>query len=525
MKRNSLFLVILILIASFAFGSVFQLVTEKNLEGIKAAIESGEDINAINEYDQKQQTPLLRAVSYGYIDPVYIEIARYLIQQGAEINHQDIDGFTALHYAAKDGLLEIVKLLVERGADLNVYPDETKFYKGETPLNSACSYGNTGDKNLEVVKYLVEQGASMKKIPFCFQSPLTNCMNSKAPLTAQYLLEMGADPNIPNNNNQTPLYLAIDKSLGNDFIKVLLGAGANANIGSPYYTPLEMAIRKRDLDLAQLLMDNGANIRYTDEDGNTLFHTSASINSNKNVDFLLLKGLDINARNNNGETPLHIAAEKGYDSVVEQMINNGADLFAVDNNNYMPMHIHVFVYESDEEKVGWLLSKGVDVNMNQIEGGIAPMHLAAGYGDLDMVKFLHDNGADLNIRADDGLAPFHAAAGRRGKVEVLDYLINNGVNVDVTNDEGYTALFEAIMSFSEPEIILFLLEKGADINHQDATGKTIGHYAAQEKWDGVELLEFLYENSADLQIKDNDGNTPEFYAASDEIKELLNNLK
>jgi len=97
--------------------------------------------------------------------------------------------------------------------------------------------------------------------------------------------------------------------------------------------------------------------------------------------------------------------------------------------------------------------------------------------------------------------------------------------VDVTNDEGYTALFEAIMSFSEPEIILFLLEKGADINHQDATGKTIAHYAAQEKWDGVELLEFLYENGADLQIKDNDGNTPEFYAASDEIKELLNNLK
>src|SRR6056297_2446330 len=403
MKRNALLLVILIIIVGLSFGSIFQLVTEKDLEGIKTAVESGEDINAINEYDQKQQTPLLRAISYGYMDPVYVEIAKYLIQQGAQVNQQDSDGFTALHYAAKDGHLEIVKLLVGKGAELNIYPDESKFYKGETPLNSACSYGNTGDKNLEVVKFLVEQGASMEKIPFCFQSPLTNCMKSKAPLTAQYLLEMGADPNVPNNNSQTPLYLAIDKGLGNGFIKALLGAGADPNVGSPYYTPLEMAIRKRDIELAQMLMDAGGEIKHADEDGNTLFHTAASINSNKNIDFLLSKGLDINAKNNDGETPLHIAAEKGYDSVVEQMINNGAYLFAVDNNNYMPMHIHVFVYESDEEKVGWLLSKGVDVNMNQIEGRLAPIHLAAGYGDLEMVSFLHKNGADLNIRAEGGL--------------------------------------------------------------------------------------------------------------------------
>ncbi|HPF16804.1 MAG TPA: ankyrin repeat domain-containing protein [Thermotogota bacterium] len=525
MKRNILLLSLIIILVALTFGSVFQLVTEKNLEGIKAAVQSGEDIDAVNEYDQKNQTPLLRAISYGYMDPAYVEIAKYLIEQGAQLAHQDSDGFTALHYAAKNGHLEVVKMLVERGADLNVYPDESKFYRGETPLNSACSYSNANDKNLEVVQYLVEKGASMEKISFCFQSPLTNCMNSKAPLTAQYLLEMGADPNIPNDNGQTPLYLAIDKGLGNALIKELLKAGADPNNGSPYYTPLEMAIKKRDIELAQMLMAAGANIKHVDEDGNTLFHTAATINSNKNIDFLLSKGLDINAKNNEGQTPLHIAAEREYDSIVEQLINNGADLFALDNNQYMPMHIHVFVYKSDEEKVGWLLSKGVDVNMNHIEGALAPIHIASGYGDYDMVKFLHENGADLNIRADGGLTAIHAAAGRRGKVAVIDYLINHGVNVDVSSDDGYTPLFEAVMSFSEPEITLFLLEKGANINARDMTGKTIAHYAAQEKWDGIELLEFLNEYGADFNITDNDGKKPEFYAASDEIKSYFESLK
>jgi len=525
MKRNALLLVIFMLIVGLSFGSIFQLVYEKDLEGIKIAVENGEDINALNEFDQKQQTPLIRAISYRSRDPVYVEIAKYLIEQGAELNYQDSDGFTALHYAAKEGLLEVVKLLVEKGADLEVYPDETKFYKGETPLVSACSYSNTDDKNIEVVKYLVENGASMDKNDLSFQSLLTTCIYSKAPKTAQYLLEKGADPNLPNNNGQTPLYLAIDKSMGNELIKALLKAGADPDTGSPYYTPLQMAIKKRDIELAQLLIDAGADIYYVNEYGSTLFHTAASINSNKNVDFLLSKGLDINAKNNDGETPLHIAAENGYTSVIEQMINNGADPFALDNNNFMPMHIHQFVFKSDKEKVAWILSKGVDVNMNQIEHNVAPIIIAASNGDLDMVEFLYGKGADLNIKAEGGYTPLHAAVGRRGKVEVVEYLVNNGVNVDVTSDEGYTPLFEAIVSFGEPEIILFLLEKGANINHQDNFGKTVAHYVVEDKWDGEEMIEFLHSEGADLTIKDNDGNTPEFYAATDEIKELLNSLK
>eukprot|EP00831_Metopus_contortus_P082618 TRINITY_DN8976_c0_g1_i1.p1 TRINITY_DN8976_c0_g1~~TRINITY_DN8976_c0_g1_i1.p1 ORF type:complete len:350 (-),score=60.07 TRINITY_DN8976_c0_g1_i1:12-1061(-) len=285
-----------------------------------------------------------------------------------------------------------------------------------------------------------------------------------------------------------------------------------------------MAMKKRNVDLAQMLVDKGADINYVDDDGDTLLHSAAKVNSNKNMTFLLEKGLDINARNNAGETPLHIVAENGYDSVAEQLIEKGADLFAVDNKGYMPMHIQLFVYEADKEKVQWLLSKGVDVNMNQIEGKMAPLHIAAGYGNLEMAQFLIGKGADINIRADGGYTPLHAAVSKNGKAEVVDFLLSKGVQVDVENDGGWTPLFEAIMAFNDEEIVNLLLSKGADINHVDKLGKTLVHYAAEEKWDGVDMINWLSSKGADLHIKDNDGNLPIDYAATEEIKEILKQL-
>lgn len=524
MKRNTMLLIICSIAMVTLFGSVYNAITAKDFEELKTAVQAGEDINEINPFDDEQRTPLLRALSYGW-DSVYIEMANYLIEQGAELDYQDKKGFTALHYAAKGGHLETVRMLLERGANIALFPDETQSYKGETALSAACDSTGNDDKNLEVVKLLLEKGASTKKNPLAFQSPLTDAIYSKGIKTAQCLLEYGADPNVPNNNQQYPLYLAIDKGLDNGFIKVLLEKGADANKGSGYYTPLEMAIKKRNIDLMQMLIDAGADIRYIDENGNTLFHAAAKINSSKNISFLLEKGLDINARNDKGETPLHISAEKGYKSVIVLMIENGADIFAKNVEGHMPMHIHLFTYESDPEHVQWLLSKGVDVNMNAIEDSFAPLHLAAGNGNAQMVEFLLSKGADATIRGMKSYTPLHAAAANRGTVEVVQLLLEQGVDINAENDDGYTPLFEALLSLSNEDVIQYLFANGADINHTDKQGKTMVHHAAEEKWDGEELIALLHSMGADMNIRDNAGNTPGFYAATDEIKELLNSLK
>ena len=100
------------------FDEVKRLVDEEGVD-----VESSDDRNRSN-----CDTPLMKAAMHGHVD-----IVRFLLDRGANIdNRSDIDD-TALHYAAYYGHDEIVKLLIERGANLHVRDD----HDNRTPLDDA----------------------------------------------------------------------------------------------------------------------------------------------------------------------------------------------------------------------------------------------------------------------------------------------------------------------------------------------------------------------------------------------------
>ena len=115
------------------------------VNGVKKALERGVNINKKNERDYNR-TALLYASIYGYKNIVEI-----LLKNGADINIQDVNGWTALIFASNHGHKDIVEILLKNGADVN-----KKIFNGETALMSAS---NKGYK--EIVELLLKHGADI----------------------------------------------------------------------------------------------------------------------------------------------------------------------------------------------------------------------------------------------------------------------------------------------------------------------------------------------------------------------------
>jgi ankyrin repeat protein len=132
------------------------------VEIVKLLLDKGADINAKSG---DGYTALILASAYGHAKSGYIilnknifaspnrytEIVKLLLDKGADINERDSDNATALLRASQNGLMEVVKLLLNKGADVNV-----RNINDATPLMVASTGGHT-----EIVKLLLVKGADL----------------------------------------------------------------------------------------------------------------------------------------------------------------------------------------------------------------------------------------------------------------------------------------------------------------------------------------------------------------------------
>ena len=197
------------------------------------------------EYSQevpKQMTRLHLAAYFGVED-----VVRLLLDQGADVMTAASNGWTPLHWASSNGHVDVAQLLLDRGADLTAADRN-----GGTPLHGASLNGH-----VDVVRLLLDRGAD---------------------LTAA------------DRNGQTPLYQAS----GN-----------------------------KHVDVVQLLLENGADLESKDKDGRTPLSYAALRGKEAIVRLLLQKGADVESKSNSGQTPLSWAAESGHYFVVQLLLATG----------------------------------------------------------------------------------------------------------------------------------------------------------------------------------------------------------
>ncbi|KAJ5078143.1 phytochrome-interacting ankyrin-repeat protein [Anaeramoeba ignava] len=218
---------------------VCQFQKKKGFPILKFLVENGADINLQNHIGD---TPL--NIIFDKKHKNLFEMMKYLIEKGADINAKNHLGQTVLHafldFRRKNpDQVKIVKFLLENGADINLGTTMAE----DTPLHSIIN--STENKKFELVKILIENGAEVNARNESYQStPLEVCCHfptKESPQIVEYLIEKGALINTRNVNNQTPLYLAIQKN-HKKLVEILLMNNANA------YDILETSISQACFD-------------------------------------------------------------------------------------------------------------------------------------------------------------------------------------------------------------------------------------------------------------------------------------
>ncbi len=197
-----------------------------------------------------QETALMRASAKGYTDAV-----RVLIEKGSDVNAQDKWGKTALMRAAFEGKADTVIALINAGADVNIQDEN-----GETALMKAAHWGRT-----EVVYHLLAAKADVNLQDKYGQTALMKANHKGSLEIVRSLLLHQADVNKQDFNGNTALNAMIRKGLMRA-VDLLLEKGADVNAQNKEgQTPLMLVAKLAKVDIARALLDRGADMTLKDK--------------------------------------------------------------------------------------------------------------------------------------------------------------------------------------------------------------------------------------------------------------------
>jgi uncharacterized protein len=388
------------------------------LHGSAAMLEKLLDAGAdVNGRGLQGETLLMLSARNGSLEALNL-----LLKRGADVNAKEsLRGTTALMWAVEQRQTEAVKLLIAHGADVSIAssPDskggtaylaptiqgranqEKTFRRVRDTTASdaeavAAAFGvqknNKGggltplvlaarEDALDCAKLLLEAHADVNQTTRYGWTALLTAVQNRHYQFATYLLDHGANPNTANNGGWTPLYIAVDNRNiegGDypvrqpdmdhlDFIKLLLGHGANVNAricgveSTPQRckgdstetraiftmqwlyedgaTPFLRAAQSGDVTVMKMLLEHGADPKLATANGDTALMVAAGIGWVDGVTFewseaenleavkmCLDLGIDPNIADGDGRTALHGAAHKGRNDVVRLLVERGAKL-------------------------------------------------------------------------------------------------------------------------------------------------------------------------------------------------------
>ncbi len=466
-----------------------------------------------------------------------------MFQTETDINEVDANGNTALHAAASINNVDIVNLLLFRGAD-----SEIKNFEGDTPLHlaiknkgneSAALLGNIGNNvfsrdgqgqtafelalktSVAITEVLItEHTGSLQDVQgYSIVHYLVMSRNIQG---VEYAIANNISLSLTDSKGQSPLSLAYSQK---DYesveiaAKLLLGNAApergtysffedSVKMRNPSLrfdegqTPLHLAVILGEQYIAEYVINQGAAVDAKDSSGATALHEAVRQGHVDIVYKLLSAGADVNTQDSMGKTPLLIITpENTQGEIYEALLSNGANINATDSFGDTALHI-ASLTESKIEILEYLVTRGADINERNKQG-VTPLAQAVEKRLAEHIEYYAEQGADIHAADINSITPLYRSLD--AGLEMTKQLINIQ-NISLRDSMGNTALHIAIAKNSSLDQITFLIDMGIDVNARNRNGHSALYLAVQDN--NRSIGEKLLSSGADVFSTDSENSSP-----------------
>ena len=363
----------------------------------------------------------------------YDSLTMQLILQGVNVNYQNPDGHTALHFAACGDQLEIVKILLNNGAEID--PEDNHHH---TPLVLSVEA-----KKYDVMLHLITSGADVTQL-----AKHTNKDLGKEALS--YTI----------NNKQIDVVVAS--------VLIINGIGIEGLLStSPPMTALMWTAQEGYDSLTRQLILQGVNINYRNSDGRTALHYAAHTGHLHIVQVLLNNGAEIDPGDEHHHTPLVLSVEaKNYD-VMLHLITSGADVAQLGECTYSTRDLGrealSYVINSKHKDIADIfIASGVGIKgLLSTSPPMTALMWTAKEGDDSSTKQLILQGVNINYQNPDGRTALHFAA-HSDRLNIIKILLNAGAEIDLEDKHHHTPLVLSVEA-KKYDVMLHLITSGADV--------------------------------------------------------------
>ena len=363
------------------------------------------------------------------------------------INMTDIAGFTALHVASWNGYIDIARYLLDKGANPNIVSKA-----GNTPL----SFATPNIKNLLINYGAFEQDKNIT-LPRMLYSP-------------NIYIESTTPPPLPPAPAPIPVPVPLPNMVISNIVSNIITNISNFIENTTYvsntYRIFDYPKKSYNL-LTNLSPVESIAIHNWDVDGNNSIHQAAQKGDLKKIQELVNRGVNPKTRNRIGDTALRFAAENNHQDIVVYLLETiGLDVNHANNAGTTALIIATF--NNNPALIKYLGHMGANVNqtaqaaVNRTVNGEerestvsnwTALMAASQLGYNESIEELLNNGANLNATdSDDWNALLFAV--QNDHVSTAELLIERGINFNIESIDNHTPLSLAIDNGNEEMIKL-----------------------------------------------------------------------